>query len=168
MQILVHCRFPIICAAYYPFRGAICISLITIFFMSIDVHESRRKIHESQCKEFNNISIYAFHEYFIHLKRWSHYRGSKVAYLVGKFILMYSQKSVYWYFSFVWRCYWYVLSILLTLPNGWGHIYNGGLMCGDTGKLDRSVQQQQQQHSLLSQASWGRLEMKPKRNETQG
>ena len=43
-------------------------------------------------------------------------------------------------------------------------------MCGDTGKLDRSVQQQQQQqqHSLLSQASWGRLEMKPKRNETQG
>ena len=34
-------------------------------------------------------------------------------------------------------------------------------MCGDTGKLDRSVQQQ---HSLLSQASWGRLEMKPKRN----
>ena len=90
-------------------------------------------------KEFNNISIYAFHEYFIHLKRWSHYRGSKVAYLVGKFILMYSQKSVYWYFSFVWRCYWYVLSILLTLPNGWGHIYNGGLMCGDAGRLDISV-----------------------------
>jgi hypothetical protein len=26
-------------------------------------------------------------------------------------------------------------------------------------------QQQQQQHSLLSQASWGRLEMKPKRDE---
>jgi hypothetical protein len=25
--------------------------------------------------------------------------------------------------------------------------------------------QQQQQHSLLSQASWGRLEMKPKRDE---
>ena len=119
-------------------------------------------------KEFNNISIYAFPEYFIHLKRWSHYRGSKVAYLVGKFILMYSQKSVYWYFSFVWRCYWYVLSILLTLPNGWGHIYNGGLMCGDTGKLDRSVQQQQQQHSLLSQASWGRLEMKPKRHKSHG
>jgi hypothetical protein len=28
-------------------------------------------------------------------------------------------------------------------------------------------QQQQQQHSLLSQASWGRLEMKPKRDEKQ-
>jgi hypothetical protein len=31
-----------------------------------------------------------------------------------------------------------------------------------------SQQQQQQQHSLLSQASWGRLEMKPKRDEKQG
>jgi hypothetical protein len=30
------------------------------------------------------------------------------------------------------------------------------------------IQQQQQQHSLLSQASWGRLEMKPKRDEKQG
>jgi hypothetical protein len=29
-------------------------------------------------------------------------------------------------------------------------------------------QQQQQQHSLLSQASWGRLEMKPKRDDKQG
>ena len=29
-------------------------------------------------------------------------------------------------------------------------------------------QQQQQQHSLLSQASWGRLEMKPKRHKGQG
>jgi hypothetical protein len=29
-------------------------------------------------------------------------------------------------------------------------------------------QQQQQQHSILSQASWGRLEMKPKRDEKQG
>jgi hypothetical protein len=29
-------------------------------------------------------------------------------------------------------------------------------------------QQQQQQHSLLSQASWGRLEMKPKRDEKHG
>jgi hypothetical protein len=28
-------------------------------------------------------------------------------------------------------------------------------------------QQQQQQHSLLSQASWGRLEIKPKRDEKQ-
>jgi hypothetical protein len=28
--------------------------------------------------------------------------------------------------------------------------------------------QQQQQHSLLSQASWGRLEMKPKRDVKQG
>jgi hypothetical protein len=27
---------------------------------------------------------------------------------------------------------------------------------------------QQQQHSLLSQASWGRLEMKPKREDKQG
>jgi hypothetical protein len=31
-----------------------------------------------------------------------------------------------------------------------------------------SRQQQQQQHSLLSQASWGRLEMKPKRDVKQG
>jgi disease resistance protein RPM1 len=30
------------------------------------------------------------------------------------------------------------------------------------------AQQQQQQHSLLSQASWGRLEMKPKRDEKAG
>jgi hypothetical protein len=28
--------------------------------------------------------------------------------------------------------------------------------------------QQQQQHSLLSQVSWGRLEMKPKRDKKQG
>jgi hypothetical protein len=28
--------------------------------------------------------------------------------------------------------------------------------------------QKQQQHSLLSQASWGRLEMKPKRDDKQG
>jgi hypothetical protein len=32
----------------------------------------------------------------------------------------------------------------------------------------KQQQQQQQQHSLLSQASWGRLEMKPKRDEKQG
>jgi hypothetical protein len=32
---------------------------------------------------------------------------------------------------------------------------------------DEQIQQQQQQHSLLSQASWGRLEMKPKRDEKQ-
>jgi hypothetical protein len=31
--------------------------------------------------------------------------------------------------------------------------------------LVQQQQQQQQQHSLLSQASWGRLEMKPKRDE---
>jgi hypothetical protein len=30
------------------------------------------------------------------------------------------------------------------------------------------TKQQQQQHNLLSQASWGRLEMKPKRDEKQG
>jgi hypothetical protein len=30
------------------------------------------------------------------------------------------------------------------------------------------LQQQQQQHSLLSQASWSRLEMKPKRDEKHG
>jgi hypothetical protein len=37
-------------------------------------------------------------------------------------------------------------------------------------KIERrsQIQQQQQQHSLLSQASWGRLEMKPKRDEKQG
>jgi hypothetical protein len=34
--------------------------------------------------------------------------------------------------------------------------------------LELHQQQQQQQHSLLSQASWGRLEMKPKRDEKQG
>ena len=27
------------------------------------------------------------------------------------------------------------------------------------------IQQQQQQHSIFSQASWGRLEMKPERNK---
>jgi hypothetical protein len=32
----------------------------------------------------------------------------------------------------------------------------------------QSIQQQQQQHSLLSQASWGRLEMKPKRDKKTG
>jgi hypothetical protein len=32
----------------------------------------------------------------------------------------------------------------------------------------RLITQQQQQHSLLSQASWGRLEIKPKRDEKQG
>ena len=32
----------------------------------------------------------------------------------------------------------------------------------------QNTQQQQQQHSLLSQASWGRLEMKPKRHKGQG
>jgi hypothetical protein len=31
-----------------------------------------------------------------------------------------------------------------------------------------SVIQQQQQHSILSQASWSRLEMKPKRDEKHG
>ena len=30
--------------------------------------------------------------------------------------------------------------------------------------IKRLQQQQQQQHSLFSQASWGRLEMKPERN----
>jgi hypothetical protein len=30
---------------------------------------------------------------------------------------------------------------------------------------EQQQQQQQQQHSLLSQASWGRLKMKPKRDE---
>jgi hypothetical protein len=34
--------------------------------------------------------------------------------------------------------------------------------------LGRAMQQQQQQHSLLSQASWGRLEMKPKKDEKTG
>jgi hypothetical protein len=32
--------------------------------------------------------------------------------------------------------------------------------------LEKRQQQQQQQHSLLSQASWGRLEMKPKRDKS--
>ena len=30
------------------------------------------------------------------------------------------------------------------------------------------ARQQQQQHSLFSQASWGRLEMKPERNKFKG
>jgi hypothetical protein len=34
--------------------------------------------------------------------------------------------------------------------------------------LQQQQQQQQQQHSILSQASWGRLEMKPKRDDKQG
>ena len=34
-----------------------------------------------------------------------------------------------------------------------------------TGALKLELQQQQQQHSLFSQASWGRLEMKPERNK---
>ncbi|CAN6337948.1 unnamed protein product [Urochloa humidicola] len=37
------------------------------------------------------------------------------------------------------------------------------MMDGDYRDAVKLVQQQQQQHSLLSQASWGRLEMKPKR-----
>jgi len=32
-------------------------------------------------------------------------------------------------------------------------------------KQESLQQQQQQQHSLFSQASWGRLEMKPERNK---
>ena len=35
-------------------------------------------------------------------------------------------------------------------------------------KMWSQQQQQQQQQSLLSQASWGRLEMKPKRHKGQG
>jgi len=34
--------------------------------------------------------------------------------------------------------------------------------------LNSVQQQQQQQHSILSQASWGRLEMKPKRHKSHG
>ena len=30
------------------------------------------------------------------------------------------------------------------------------------------IQQQQQQHSLVSQSSWGRLEMKPKKHKDHG
>jgi len=32
-------------------------------------------------------------------------------------------------------------------------------------KIQEEIQQQQQQHSLFSQATWGRLEMKPERNK---
>ena len=35
-------------------------------------------------------------------------------------------------------------------------------------RLVGGIEQQQQQHSLLSQASWGRLEMKPKRHKGHG
>src|SRR6185437_871681 len=38
----------------------------------------------------------------------------------------------------------------------------------ETIMLSIQQQQQQQQHSLLSQASWGRLEMKPKRHKSHG
>jgi speckle-type POZ protein len=38
------------------------------------------------------------------------------------------------------------------------------LICAET----HNCKQQQQQHSILSQASWGRLEIKPKRDEKQG
>ena len=41
-------------------------------------------------------------------------------------------------------------------------------MCSGIAFSCKSVQQQQQQHSLFSQASWGRLEMKPKRNKGHG
>jgi len=34
-----------------------------------------------------------------------------------------------------------------------------------TLRRSQDLQQQQQQHSLFSQASWGRLEMKPERNK---
>ena len=39
------------------------------------------------------------------------------------------------------------------------------MIIGSFGSTQQQQQQQQQQHSLLSQASWGRLEMKPKRNK---
>jgi len=42
------------------------------------------------------------------------------------------------------------------------------MIIGSFGSTQQQQQQQQQQHSLLSQASWGRLEMKPKRNKKQG
>jgi hypothetical protein len=35
----------------------------------------------------------------------------------------------------------------------------------ELGWPTQKQQQQQQQHSILSQASWGRLEMKPKKDE---
>ena len=35
----------------------------------------------------------------------------------------------------------------------------------DATRFIMKVQQQQQQRSLFSQASWGRLEMKPERNK---
>ena len=38
-------------------------------------------------------------------------------------------------------------------------------MLGYLLKLTHPSLQQQQQHSLFSQASWGRLEMKPERNK---
>jgi hypothetical protein len=47
--------------------------------------------------------------------------------------------------------------------------YCGRLLQGQYQESQRThVSIQQQQHSLLSQASWGRLEMKPKRDEKQG
>jgi hypothetical protein len=51
-----------------------------------------------------------------------------------------------------------------------GHL-GGELKALDLDRLGKQVVwilQIQQQHSLLSQASWGRLEMKPKRDDKQG
>ena len=42
---------------------------------------------------------------------------------------------------------------------------NFGFLVDYTKVELQQQQQQQQQHSLLSQASWGRLEMKPKRHK---
>ena len=49
------------------------------------------------------------------------------------------------------------------LKNVYTHDY-AEKICNST-KSAEQVQQQQQQHSLFSQASWGRLEMKPERNK---
>ena len=40
-----------------------------------------------------------------------------------------------------------------------------GWLVNSTAMPGQVQQQQQQQHSLFSQASWGRLEMKPERNK---
>ena len=38
-------------------------------------------------------------------------------------------------------------------------------MCQDASMMERKEDNNKQQHSLFSQASWGRLEMKPERNK---
>ena len=54
--------------------------------------------------------------------------------------------------------------------SGFSHIHGITSYLNSTHRLlqQQQQQQQQQQHSFFSQASWGRLEMKPERKKVQG